>query len=160
MASNPKGGGGDWRHLKEVVRGPTGKLIHDELWKLWNKHGYLSVQLVKEAASKPGSFFHKRLLWSDKEAADKYRTTQLRATIRLPHLRLPGSKEYVQAFQSLVDEAGDGIVVHTVTALGSKFYGEQLITRSTILANGWAERLKRYEELRKLVLSWHGNIPK
>lgn len=106
--------------------------------------------LWQEAKDNPSHPAYKHFDWDDTEAANKWRTHQARAIIRLISVELPNIKRPVPAFMSVPVETGGRRYHPAQEVLGSDYLVERAVEQAAGDLAAYADRLAMFQELAAL----------
>lgn len=121
--------------------------LRTELQKVYEEHGFLTPQVLLDAARPPKHPLHSQFEWDNKKAGDMYRLEQARELIRSVKVRYrkPNTleEEQVRFYHSVRAEKGN--VYHTVDDIkANPFLSKVLLAEAE---RAWRDLYGRYSHL-------------
>lgn len=125
------------------------KTIVPELKKISKEKGYLTPEMVVDAAKPKGSKLHKFFEWKDKIAAMYYRITQAKYMIRSFHVIHEKGKPVRFMSSVIIDDKH--VYVETIPSMKVPCLREQMLERAWIELKSFIEKYQNLVEFAPIV---------
>lgn len=108
--------------------------------------------IYDEIKSSKNHIIHSYLEWDDTIAGNKYRLQQVRNIIEKIVIVLPGKKQPIRAFYSIVAKGSNKSIYIDLRTLGKSGYAKaQIIRRAKNELRAWTNRYEMYQELDEVI---------